>query len=34
MIKLKKYHFFWYSIVFLGYVLSTDSITANPDKVN
>ena len=32
-IKLKKYHYFQCSIVFLGYVLPTDGISANPAKV-
>ena len=33
-IKPKKCHFFQHSIVFLGYVLSTDGISANPKKVD
>ena len=33
-IKLKKCHFFQCCIVFLGYVLSADSISANPEKVD
>ena len=33
-IKPKKCHFFQCSIVFLGYVLSADGISANPKKVD
>ena len=33
-IKPKKCHFFQHSIVFLGYVLSADGISANPKKVD
>ena len=33
-IKPKKCHFFQYSVVFLGYVLSADSISANSSKVS
>ena len=33
-IKPKKCHFFQYSVVFLGYVLSVDGISANPEKVD
>ena len=33
-IKPKKCHFFQHSIVFLGYVLSVDGISANPRKVD
>ena len=33
-IKPKKCHFFQHSIVFLGYVLSADGISANPQKVD
>ena len=33
-IKPKKCHFFQCSIVFLGYVLSADGISANPQKVD
>ena len=32
-IKPKKYHFFQHSMVFLGYVSSTDGISAYPEKV-
>ena len=32
-IKPKKCHFFQCSVVFLGYVLSVDSISANTEKV-
>ena len=32
-IKLKKCHIFQCSVVFLGYVLSADGISANPEKV-
>ena len=32
-IKPKKCHFFQCSVVFLGYVLSADGISANPEKV-
>ena len=31
---MKKYHFFQHSIVFLGYVLFVDGISANPEKVD
>ena len=33
-IKPKKCHFFQCSVVFLGYVLSADGISANPEKVD
>ena len=33
-IKPKTYHFFQHSVVFLGYILSTDGISANPEKVD
>ena len=33
-IKPKKCHFFQHSVVFLGYVLSADGISANPKKVD
>ena len=33
-IKPKKCHFFWCIVVFLGYVLSADGISANPKKVD
>ena len=32
-IKPKKCHFFQCSVVFLGYVVSADGISANPEKV-
>ena len=32
-IKPKKCHFSKHSVVFLGYVLSADGISANPEKV-
>ena len=32
-IKPKKCHFFQHSMVFLGYVLSVDGISTNPEKV-
>ena len=32
--KPKKCHFFQHSIVFVGYVLSADGISANPKKVD
>ena len=32
-IKHKKCHFFQCSVVFLGYVLSVDGISSNPEKV-
>ena len=32
-IKPKKCHFFQHSVVFLGYVLSVDGISANPEQV-
>ena len=33
-IKPKKCHFFQFSVVFLGYVLFADGISANPTKVD
>ena len=33
-IKPKKHHFFQCNTAFLGYVLSADSISANPEKVD
>ena len=32
--KSKKCHFFWSSVLFLGYVLCTDGLSANPENVD
>ena len=32
-IKPKNCHFFQHSVVFLGHILSTEGISANPEKV-